>query len=247
MMNTKIQTECRPLPIGIQTFSILHEEGYYYVDKTPLIRELIRSGRHYFLSRPRRFQNLLKEAFTWILVGEIETPGSFSVRTLQILGGISQRTAESFRRAVSISIQLTADNVVHDARICSMGGKLGQNCLKEDDLSYDVLIDLTENGLVHPDYNCQYPYDPLPLEPETLKKFPRHDQFPFSHQGKSWKLISNENSNATKQLRVEGTKFTSYGIELLRIVDLEPLPDFTNRLKQYFSGKGYRMVPATNQ
>jgi len=47
--------ERRPLPIGIQTFSILREEGCYYVDKTPLIRELIRSGRHYFLSRPRRF------------------------------------------------------------------------------------------------------------------------------------------------------------------------------------------------
>ncbi|MCY4051527.1 MAG: AAA family ATPase [Gammaproteobacteria bacterium] len=47
--------ERRALPIGIQTFSTLHEEGCYYVDKTPLIRELIRSGRHYFLSRPRRF------------------------------------------------------------------------------------------------------------------------------------------------------------------------------------------------
>ncbi|MCY4227821.1 MAG: AAA family ATPase [Gammaproteobacteria bacterium] len=47
--------ERRTLPIGIQTFSILREEGCYYVDKTPLIRELIRTGRHYFLSRPRRF------------------------------------------------------------------------------------------------------------------------------------------------------------------------------------------------
>jgi len=54
-MSVKAQIERHPLPIGIQTFSILREEGCYYVDKTPLIRELIRSGRHYFLSRPRRF------------------------------------------------------------------------------------------------------------------------------------------------------------------------------------------------
>ncbi|MCY4219345.1 MAG: AAA family ATPase [Gammaproteobacteria bacterium] len=54
-MNAKNQPERRPLPIGIQTFSTLREEGCYYVDKTPLIRELIRTGRHYFLSRPRRF------------------------------------------------------------------------------------------------------------------------------------------------------------------------------------------------
>ncbi len=45
----------RPLPIGIQDFRTLREEGCYYVDKTALIRQLIEQGRHYFLSRPRRF------------------------------------------------------------------------------------------------------------------------------------------------------------------------------------------------
>ena len=58
----------RPLPAGIQTFSTLRNEGCYYVDKTPLIRELIHRGRHYFLSRPRRFGksllvSTLKELF----------------------------------------------------------------------------------------------------------------------------------------------------------------------------------------
>jgi len=43
------------LPIGIQTFSLLREEGYCYVDKTPLIARLVEEGRFYFLSRPRRF------------------------------------------------------------------------------------------------------------------------------------------------------------------------------------------------
>ncbi|MCY4313513.1 MAG: AAA family ATPase [Gammaproteobacteria bacterium] len=67
-MSAKVQTERRPLPIGIQTFSVLREEGCYYVDKTSLIRELVRGGRHYFLSRPRRFGksllvDTLKELF----------------------------------------------------------------------------------------------------------------------------------------------------------------------------------------
>ena len=43
------------LPIGIQTFREIREEGHYYVDKTPHILELVRGGKHYFLSRPRRF------------------------------------------------------------------------------------------------------------------------------------------------------------------------------------------------
>lgn len=43
------------LPIGIQTFSEIREEGYAYVDKTPLIHRLVSEGKYYFLSRPRRF------------------------------------------------------------------------------------------------------------------------------------------------------------------------------------------------
>ena len=42
-------------PIGIQTFSKIIEEGYCYIDKTALIYKLVKSGKYYFLSRPRRF------------------------------------------------------------------------------------------------------------------------------------------------------------------------------------------------
>ena len=43
------------LPIGIQTFAKLREEGCYYADKTGFALRLIEQGTHYFLSRPRRF------------------------------------------------------------------------------------------------------------------------------------------------------------------------------------------------
>ena len=45
----------RRLPIGIQTFRKIRAEGCYYVDKTPYIRRLLDGGKHFFLSRPRRF------------------------------------------------------------------------------------------------------------------------------------------------------------------------------------------------
>ena len=45
----------RRLPIGIQSFRRLRETDSYYVDKTPLIRELVDQSDYYFLSRPRRF------------------------------------------------------------------------------------------------------------------------------------------------------------------------------------------------
>ena len=48
-------TQQRKLPIGIQTFSEIRLGGYYYVDKTALAIDLVSRGKHYFLSRPRRF------------------------------------------------------------------------------------------------------------------------------------------------------------------------------------------------
>ena len=58
----------RRLPIGIQTFRELREQDCYYVDKTAYVKRLLDEGKHYFLSRPRRFGkslflDTLKELF----------------------------------------------------------------------------------------------------------------------------------------------------------------------------------------
>ena len=62
------KTIMKKLPIGIQTFRDIIDEGYVYVDKTELAYRLINGGRYYFLSRPRRFGkslflDTLKEIF----------------------------------------------------------------------------------------------------------------------------------------------------------------------------------------
>lgn len=53
--NTNPALVRRKLPIGIQTFSEIINEGYYYVDKTGMAVDLVEQGKYYFLSRPRRF------------------------------------------------------------------------------------------------------------------------------------------------------------------------------------------------
>ncbi|MFM2317871.1 MAG: hypothetical protein RLZZ215_492, partial [Pseudomonadota bacterium] len=65
---TQPQLPRKKLPIGIQTLSQIREGNYYYVDKTPLALDLVNQGKHYFLSRPRRFGkslflDTLKELF----------------------------------------------------------------------------------------------------------------------------------------------------------------------------------------
>lgn len=45
----------RKMPIGIQDFTKLREDGFVYVDKTAIMYNLVQTSSPYFLSRPRRF------------------------------------------------------------------------------------------------------------------------------------------------------------------------------------------------
>ena len=72
-------------PIGIQSFNQIIEDGYVYVDKTGLIYRLVKEGKIYFLSRPRRFGKSLlvstlkcyfqgrKELFKGLAIDKLET------------------------------------------------------------------------------------------------------------------------------------------------------------------------------
>lgn len=61
------------LPVGIQTFSKIREGGYYYVDKTPIIEQLVNEGGFYFFSRPRRFgKSLLLDTLRCLFEGRQE-------------------------------------------------------------------------------------------------------------------------------------------------------------------------------
>ena len=77
----------RKLPIGVQDFEKLREEGFLYVDKTEYIYQLVRTGSAYFLSRPRRFGKSLllstmrayfegkRELFRGLKIEELEGDG----------------------------------------------------------------------------------------------------------------------------------------------------------------------------
>lgn len=72
-------------PIGIQNFEKLRRDGYFYIDKTALIYQLVNNGSYYFLSRPRRFGKSLllstleayfegkKELFEGLALEKLET------------------------------------------------------------------------------------------------------------------------------------------------------------------------------
>ena len=63
----------RTLPLGIQSFGPIRQDGHYYVDKTPLVERLVRQGSRYLLSRPRRFgKSLLIDTLSELFRGSEE-------------------------------------------------------------------------------------------------------------------------------------------------------------------------------
>jgi hypothetical protein len=59
-------------PLGIQTFENIRTDGYLYMDKTALVYDLVKGGKYYFLSRPRRFgKSLLLSTMEAYFQGEI--------------------------------------------------------------------------------------------------------------------------------------------------------------------------------
>ena len=61
------------LPIGIQDFEKIRNDGYIYIDKTEQIYRLVSEGAYYFLSRPRRFgKSLLISTLKSLFLGKRE-------------------------------------------------------------------------------------------------------------------------------------------------------------------------------
>lgn len=79
-----MEKQFRRLPVGVQSFESIRNEGFLYVDKTKYIHALIHGSKQYFLSRPRRFGKSLllsmlkaywegrKELFEGLDIAELE-------------------------------------------------------------------------------------------------------------------------------------------------------------------------------
>jgi hypothetical protein len=95
----------KDIPYGISDYELIRTENYYYVDKTPYLKNLTKAGRYLFFIRPRRFGKSLfislmesyfdvfyKDRFeeffkgTWIYDHPTNERGKYLVLTLDFSG-----------------------------------------------------------------------------------------------------------------------------------------------------------------
>lgn len=174
-----------------------------------------------------------------VLAGEVEQPGSTSIKTLGILRNLDRTAARHFEKLCSLAVILdTADD---DARVPSLGGDAAQNALQKYGLPYGTLNLLNEHGLITSSYNSWKDYKisigiPIPVgNPQVFRA-------PFRYQGRYWVLVPNGEWPAGKEFRLSGVALTQSGKELVKIVSIPAVEDFTQDLKNYFTGQGFQMM-----
>ena len=189
----------------------------------------------------QRSQSEVRKAFARILAGEIREPGTFSIRTLRTVAGLSQSTATAFSHAASIRLEQRftvrhpdgrREHKIEYPMVPDLEGK-GRPC----DLSSEYFVELVENGLLQSIVGSVY-YGAAAVDPVTDVV-----HMPFTHQNRRWGLKPIPPGKRPEELRISGACFTSVGAELLRIVDIEESDLFLDRLRGYFRSRLWEMVP----
>ena len=172
--------------------------------------------------------------FGKVLAGEIRKPGSYSTRAIKILGSLDQNIANHFARLCSMCISQFDRTIV-----LSLGGNAGENALQECGLNFATLNLLNEYGLVISDYNSWWESTPCVAAPGAAQQA---ICIPFSYQGKYWVMEPKSKSSVGKPLRVYGVALTQSGRELSKIVTVEPMDKYSQKLAQFLEGQGFRMT-----
>ena len=184
--------------------------------------------------------------FGRILAGEIRKPGTYSIRTVKILGGLDQNVAILFQKLCSICVvhgDLDVKKEIFDARVSPLGGNPGQNALRKYGLGFDQLNILNEYGLIISSYDSWYEYNLLPRLSENILI-----AFLLWHQGRYWTLHTLPGWNVNKRkFKLSGVALSHVGCELFPIVDQEPMAQYTEELKKFFAGQHLQMVEVHNQ
>ena len=182
--------------------------------------------------------------FSRVLSGEIQKPNSFSIKTVKLLGNMDKQAANMFRKLCSMCLMLGGvRSEPSDARVAGLDGIPGDNSLSKYGLDFSQLNFLNEYGLIISDYNSWQDYQICIGQTVQSSGNVRHTiRMPFSHQRRSWILIPDSGRTQNSEFRLNGVALTHSGRELIKIVDFEPVEQYTHDLMQFFRNKRLRMT-----
>ena len=180
----------------------------------------------------------MQRRFAQVLAGEIEKPGSHSIKAVKTLGDMDQTVTVLFQKLCSVCVVLENpfDNNIIDIRVPSLGKNPGQNSLEKYGLSYRNLNILNESGLIIADYNSWSLYQTAIVNRRNVIKL-----F-FRYRGKYWVLMPSSERSESNEFKLYGVKLTNVGRELFHVVKQIHVQQYTQELKEYFKTQQLEMV-----
>ena len=167
----------------------------------------------------QRSSGEMKLAFGKVLAGQIQMPGTYSIRTIRTLGMMDTQTAALFKTFCNMTLVVQG----LDARVVTPSGDASQNALQEFGLVFSKLNVLQENGLIISDFNSKLSYS-------QFTRFP----IPVSYAGRRVRLMPLE--GMPNSSTIHGVALTSMGTELYSVVDLEENMKYSEKLVECFAG-----------
>ena len=160
-----VEINDRRLPVGIQSFEVIREGGYLYVDKTDIFWELANRDKMYnYLSRPRRFGKSVlvdtleayflgkKELFEGLKIMQMETEWVKRpvIRLDMSLAGAAPESVRSYLDNAFHQLESEYDIAVRqDSSLADRFDAIIQTAYNKTGLQVAILIDEYDSPLQH--------------------------------------------------------------------------------------------------
>ena len=216
----------------------------------------------------------MQTLFGRILAGEIRNPGSYSKRTVKILGDLDQNTAALFKKLCSICVVLEEPVEIRDESLVQiitvplLDGNPGSTCAILDIPDAKQVLDarvpslggnpgsnaLIKYGLGFGQLNVLNEYGLIISDYNSWVTYSpciRNEDnlvpLPFYYALRQWVLWPSSAWDRTQDFGLGGVALSQAGRELFGVVDLDPVEDYTGELKKFFSAQNLRMTEIQRQ
>lgn len=211
----------------------------------------------------------MQTLFGRILAGEIRKPGSYSKRTVKILGDLDQNTAALFKKLCSICVVLENPVEIRDKRLVQiinvplLDGNSGSTCAILDIPDAKQVVDvrapslggnpgsnaLIKYGLGFGQLNVLNEYGLIISDYNSWMSYSpciRYEDnvvsLPFYYALRQWVLLPSSAWDRTQDFRLEGVALSQAGRELFGVVNPDPVDEYTDELKKFFAGQNLQII-----
>ena len=182
----------------------------------------------------------LQRIWAKILAGEVQRPGTTSIKTLNVLHQLDKSAADTFQRLCAMSISIRIEGrYIAGPMVADLGKRAANNALSPYALNYEALNQLNEYGLIVPEYTVNWDFRMCRTRaiPNASSGFAT----PLVFGGHYWVLMSTKEVDLQAPLNLTGVSLSISGRELSYVVEPPPVPIYTRKLTEYFKSRGLEM------